>query len=145
MYAAQINPENPLGTMQSIEHALRALDKSLTEARDRAARCEKMLADYQDQFGKPFEHESRLKDLLARQAALNAALDLDKGERQAAPPAGDDPAPGGDDPTEPEGNPPGAAKPQPRGAPRRQREYYPPDRRDEPADRAPGPWIGPTP
>jgi hypothetical protein len=41
-----------------------------------------MLADYKKQLGKPFEHESKLKDLLAWQAELNAALDLDKGERR---------------------------------------------------------------
>ena len=48
---------------------------------------EKSLADFQAQAGRPFEHEARLKELLARQAELNAALDLDKGERQAAAPA----------------------------------------------------------
>jgi hypothetical protein len=58
-----------------------------------------MLSDYQEQMGRPFEHESRLKDLLARQAELNAALDLDKGERQAAPPDASDPEAGGDDGT----------------------------------------------
>jgi hypothetical protein len=31
-----------------------------------------------------------MKDLLARQAQLNAALDLDKNETQVAPPAEDD-------------------------------------------------------
>jgi len=47
-----------------------------------------MLGDFQEQAGRPFEHEARLRELLARQAELNAALDLDKGERQIAPPAG---------------------------------------------------------
>jgi hypothetical protein len=42
----------------------------------------------QEQAGRPFEHEARLKELLVRQAELNAALDLDKGERQVAPPDG---------------------------------------------------------
>jgi hypothetical protein len=56
------------------------------EETERKARHEKMLVDYQEQLGRPFEHEAQLKDLLARQAELNAALDLDKGERQAAPP-----------------------------------------------------------
>jgi hypothetical protein len=42
-------------------------------------------------MNRPFEHESRLKDLLAQQAELNAALDLDKGERQAAEPAASEP------------------------------------------------------
>ncbi|MGH7824987.1 MAG: hypothetical protein ACREQ7_07400 [Candidatus Binatia bacterium] len=30
-YGAHLNPEHPVGTMQSIEHALRALDKSLDD------------------------------------------------------------------------------------------------------------------
>ena len=34
------------------------------------------------QLGRPFEHEARLKDLLAKQAQLNACLDLDKHEAQ---------------------------------------------------------------
>jgi hypothetical protein len=87
VYRAQMNAENPLGTMQSIEHALRALDKMLGGERERIARAEKMLGDYQEQAGRPFEHEAKLKDLIARQGALNALLDLDKGEKQAAPEA----------------------------------------------------------
>jgi N12 class adenine-specific DNA methylase len=87
IYKAPLNAENPVGTMQSIEYALRNLDKVVADERERAARAEKMLADFEEQAGRPFEHEARLKELLARQAALNAALDLDKGERQIAPPA----------------------------------------------------------
>jgi hypothetical protein len=49
-----------------------------------------MLADFQQQAGRPYEHEARLKELLVRQTELNAALDLDKSERQIAAPAGDD-------------------------------------------------------
>ena len=40
---------------------------------------------FRSRRGRPFEHEARLRELLARQAELNAALDLDKGERQVAP------------------------------------------------------------
>jgi hypothetical protein len=90
MYKAQFNAENPLGTMQSIEYALRGLDKALADERERAARAEKALRDFEEQAGKPFEHEARLKELLGRQTELNAALDLDKGERQIAPPEGDE-------------------------------------------------------
>ena len=50
-----------------------------------------MLADFTEQAGRPYEHEAKLKELLIRQAQLNALLDLDKGERQVAP---DDRAPG---------------------------------------------------
>jgi hypothetical protein len=90
IYRAQLNAENPSGTMQSIEHALRALDKAMADERERTARAEKMLRDFEEQAGKPFEHEARLREALGRQAELNAALDLDKGERQVAPPAGDE-------------------------------------------------------
>jgi hypothetical protein len=47
----------------------------------------KTLADYQAQANKPFDHEARMKELLGRQAQLNAALDLDKNEKQVALPA----------------------------------------------------------
>jgi hypothetical protein len=140
----QINAENPLGTMQSIEYALRALDKNLVEAKERAARSQRMLADYREQMGKPFEHESRLKELLARQAALNAALDLDKGERQAAPPAEVDSASVEADPPEEE-EAPARAAPRPRYQTRRRRGYDPPDMDDEPEVQTPGPRIGPRP
>jgi len=45
-------------------------------------RHEKELADYKVQMGRPFEHEARLKELLAKQAQLNAGLDLEKHETQ---------------------------------------------------------------
>jgi hypothetical protein len=48
------------------------------------------IADYQAQPNKPFYHEACMKDLLARKAKLNAALDLDKNEHQVAIPAEDD-------------------------------------------------------
>ena len=48
------------------------------------ARAEKELADYQAQADRPFEHEERLKQLLARQSELNSLLDLDKGDQQGA-------------------------------------------------------------
>jgi hypothetical protein len=44
----------------------------------------------------PFEHEARIKELLVRQAQLNAALDLDKNKKQVAPPAEDDSGVAGD-------------------------------------------------
>ncbi|MEO8595375.1 MAG: DEAD/DEAH box helicase family protein [Candidatus Solibacter sp.] len=85
IYKAQLNAENPVGTMQSIEYALRSLDKAAEDERERTARAEKMLGDFEEQAGRPYEHEAKLKDLLIRQAQLNALLDLDKGERQVAP------------------------------------------------------------
>ena len=55
IYKAQLNAENPVATMQSIEYALRALDKAAEDERDRAARAEKMLADFSEQAGRPYE------------------------------------------------------------------------------------------
>jgi N12 class adenine-specific DNA methylase len=83
-YSANLNPANPIGTVQSIEHTLRSLDKLASEQQDRLARAQKQLSDYQSQVDRPFEHEYRLKQLLGRQAELNSRLDLDKGEQQGA-------------------------------------------------------------
>ncbi len=83
-YSANLNPANPVGTVQSIEHTLRSLDKLAAEQQSRVARAEKELVDYQAQADRPFEHEERLKQLLARQSELNSQLDLDKGDQQGA-------------------------------------------------------------
>jgi hypothetical protein len=87
VYSANLNPANPVGTVQSIEHTLRSLDKLAAEQQTRVARAEKDLVDYQAQSDRPFEHEDRLKNLLARQSELNSQLDLDKGDRQGAAPS----------------------------------------------------------
>src|SRR6202050_3595396 len=82
-YSANLNAANPIGTVQSIEHTLRNLDKLANEQRNRVIRIEKELADYQSQADRSFEHEERLKQLLTRQSELNSLLDLDKGDQQA--------------------------------------------------------------
>jgi hypothetical protein len=76
--------------VQSIEHTLRNLDKLVADQQNRVTRIEKELSDYRAQADRPFEHEERLKQLLARQAELNSVLDLDKGDQQGAGPAPDD-------------------------------------------------------
>jgi hypothetical protein len=83
-YLANLNADNPVGTMQSIEHTLRALDRMAEKEQERAGHLQKTLADFQGQAGRPFEHEARLRELVARQAELDKALDLDKGEQQVA-------------------------------------------------------------
>jgi hypothetical protein len=88
-YPANLNASNAIGTVQSIEHTLRNLDKLAGEQEDRVARIEKELADYQSHADRPFEYEERLKQLLARQAELNSLLDLDKGDQQGAAPIPD--------------------------------------------------------
>jgi hypothetical protein len=88
-YSAKLNAANPVGTIQSIEHTLRNLDRLAAEQQIRVARIEKELADYNSQANRPFEHEERLKQLLARQSELNSFLDLDKGDQQGADSAPD--------------------------------------------------------
>lgn len=83
-YPANLNAANPVGTVQSIEHALRNLDKLAVEQHMRLTRIEKELADYQSHAERHFEHEERLKQLLDRQSELNSLLDLDKSDQQAA-------------------------------------------------------------
>jgi hypothetical protein len=81
-YKANLNPDNPLGTIASIEHALRGLDRKAEDEQREVERQEKALAEYKAQLGRPFEHEGQLKELMAKQAQLNAVLDLDKHEAQ---------------------------------------------------------------
>jgi hypothetical protein len=81
-YKANLNPDNPLGTISSVEHVLRGLDRKAEEEQRDIERQEKALADYKVQLGRPFEHEAHLRELLAKQTQLNAALDLDKHEAQ---------------------------------------------------------------
>ena len=57
-------------------------DRKAEEEQREIERQDKALADYRAQLGRSFEHEARLKELLAKQAQLNAALDLDKHEAQ---------------------------------------------------------------
>jgi len=81
-YEANLNPENALGTIASIEYALRRLDRDAEEESSKFARMEKALADYMEQLNRPFEHEERLRELLLKQQEINRQLDLDKGESQ---------------------------------------------------------------
>ena len=84
LFRILLNADNPIGTMQSIEHTLRALDRAAADEQQQLQRLDKTLTDYQAQAQRPFEPQARLKELLARQAQLNAALDLDKSDAQAA-------------------------------------------------------------
>jgi hypothetical protein len=61
---------------------LRGLGCKAEDEQQDIDRQEKALADYRAQLGRSFEHETKLKDLLAKQAQLNAALDLDKHDTQ---------------------------------------------------------------
>jgi N12 class adenine-specific DNA methylase len=109
-YAANLNADNPVGTMQSIEHTLRSFDRMAENEQERVGRLQKSLADFESQAGRPFEHEARLRELVAHQAELNAALDLDKGERQVAPPADGEAEAGGNQPAAAREDVPGVSR-----------------------------------
>jgi hypothetical protein len=61
---------------------LRGFDRRAESEQLEIDRQEKALSDYQAQLRRPFEHEARLKEWLAKQAELNAELDLDKRDAQ---------------------------------------------------------------
>ena len=86
-YKANLNLDSPLGTIASIEHVLRSFDRRLADEQHDIARREKTLADYQTQLNRTFDHGDRLKELLVKQAELNALLDLGKHDAQAIPDA----------------------------------------------------------
>jgi hypothetical protein len=83
-YTATLNPTNPVGTIQSIEYALRSLERLADRETEKLQQLEIDLAAYRREMEKPFEHEARLKELLLKQTELNAALDLHKSDAQAA-------------------------------------------------------------
>jgi len=81
-YELFINPQNPLAMLAGLETELRRIDRYAEAAQDDCARKEKALVDYREQLGHPFEHEERLRELLAQQEHINRSLDLDKSETQ---------------------------------------------------------------
>jgi N12 class adenine-specific DNA methylase len=83
-YSANFNSSTPIGTIQSLEHVLRHLDQTSDTAQRELATLTQTLEDYRAQASRPFEHEAKLAHLLARQAELDAALDLTTGDQQAA-------------------------------------------------------------
>jgi N12 class adenine-specific DNA methylase len=89
-YNVNYNPDNPIGTLMSIERTLRGLESVQSHLETGIANDEKALAEYLLQSEKPFEHEERLKELLAEQAKLNDALELNKDDKQAVAANDDD-------------------------------------------------------
>jgi hypothetical protein len=76
--------ETPLGFVKVIENAVNGMDVTLAETCERQAREEKRKADIEAELAKPFEKADRLEWLRQRQREIDAALDLSKGDHQAA-------------------------------------------------------------
>lgn len=81
-YEANLNSENALGTIASIESALRRLDRFAEEEQAECERKEKAFADYREQLHRPYAHEERLRELCVKQQEMNRQLDLDKHDGQ---------------------------------------------------------------
>ncbi len=81
-YEANLNTENALGTIASIENALHRLDRFAEDEKSDFERMEKALVDFTEQLNRPFEHEERLRELFVKQQEINRSLDLDKGDTQ---------------------------------------------------------------
>jgi N12 class adenine-specific DNA methylase len=81
-YQVNLNPQNPLGTIYSMEYVLRSLENYAESEKSAIERREKELEDYREQQNLPFEHEERLRELCVKQQEMNRSLDLDKNERQ---------------------------------------------------------------
>ena len=82
-YTFHHNLENPLGTIMSIERTLRGFEAIQGRLESDIARDQKEVAEYRVESEKPFEYEEQLKQLLVKQAQLNAELDLGKDDKQA--------------------------------------------------------------
>ncbi len=83
-YTAHANPENPIGTLLSIEHVLANIERHLATARAELVAAERDLQDYGAQLGRPFEQEEKFQKLLLRQRELAEELDLNKSDQQTA-------------------------------------------------------------
>jgi hypothetical protein len=90
-YSANISP-SPIGSISSLEHAVRSIDEQATRCREELARCRQAVADLTALTGKVFEHEERYRELLKRQGELVDLLDITKNQaaaQQAAESTGD--------------------------------------------------------
>lgn len=76
--------ETPIGFVKVLENALNRMEQELEEEREYLTRTEKRMADIEAEIAKPFDKAERLAWLQQRQKEIDAALDLSKGEMQAA-------------------------------------------------------------
>ena len=83
LHEANLNAENPTGTVQSIDYTLRSFERSAERERERLQQFEAKHKTFQLELNKPFEHEARLQELLLKQTELNDSLDLNKSDAQA--------------------------------------------------------------
>jgi hypothetical protein len=72
--------DSPAGTIGSLEHAARSIEERIGRAHEQLTQSRKALIDYSALTDRPFEHEARYHEVVARQAELVQALDLTKNQ-----------------------------------------------------------------
>jgi N12 class adenine-specific DNA methylase len=77
-YDANSNPENPGGTLQSIENVARGLENRADTIKNGIEVDEKKLADLNDIKDRTFTKEARYQELLKRKAVIDKELDINK-------------------------------------------------------------------
>jgi hypothetical protein len=79
-YDANVS-DSPAGIIGSLEHAARSIEERIGRCREQLAQSRKAFADYTALTDRPFEHETRYHEAVARQAELVQALDLTKSQK----------------------------------------------------------------
>jgi hypothetical protein len=81
-YVASVSP-SPLGSISSLEHAVRSIEEHVIKCRQEQQRCEQQASELVRLNGSIFEHEERYRDVLKRQSELVDLLDLAKNQAAA--------------------------------------------------------------
>ncbi len=81
-YEMHFDPNNLFDNIKAMDAELRYLERDIANGRENLAQMQKNLADFQEQLGRPFEHETALAELLIKQQEINEKLDLDKSDTQ---------------------------------------------------------------
>ena len=72
---------SPAGIIASVEHAVRSIEERIGRTQENLAQTRKSLVDFAALADRPFEHESRYREVVTRQAELVQALDITKNQK----------------------------------------------------------------
>ncbi len=101
-WEARTNQDTPLGTVASIESAVRSMDARKDMLETSITKLEKQLADTKNVIGKTFPQQERLKELLQRQAELAKQLQTNAADPQAVGEVTAEESPAPDEPSKAE-------------------------------------------
>ena len=82
-YPANTNPENPAGTLQSIENVVRSIPERLPAWQKSLDENRKKQSELLEQQGKPWPGEAKYQELVKRKAAIDAQLAESEAEKAA--------------------------------------------------------------